>query len=277
MTFVRYICVFAMMSALAACVSAQIAGTAANGKVAVLATSTTADPKISLIEGNAVLVFDGDLISVAAADGNMYTIRLLGIDAPDRKQVGADRARRSLAAFVQGMDVKVVVRKLDERNHYVGTVYLDGEDVSLHQVEAGMAWHFRDPDHEQTSDESRKFDRAEEKARTGRLGLWDEKEPVPPWEFRGDPVAKSPAPVEPAAAVDTKKPAAAADIHEAGQNVDPAETQSEAAISAAGSSRAKGDPGAEGRKYILGPYGGCHYVGAGGRKVYVKDKTLCAK
>lgn len=29
------------------------------------------------------------------------------------------------------------------------------------------------------------------------------------------------------------------------------------------------------RKYLVGPKGGCYYVSASGRKVYVQDKTLC--
>ncbi len=42
--------------------------------------------KEGMIEGNAVLVFDGDTIGIVAKDGSRFTIRLRGIDAPEKRQ-----------------------------------------------------------------------------------------------------------------------------------------------------------------------------------------------
>jgi endonuclease YncB( thermonuclease family) len=192
---------------------------------------------IRLIEGKVILVYDGDTLSVQSNDGKIYSIRLQGIDAPDEKQNYFKKARNSLSDLVLGKDVKVLVYKKDLFDRYIGSVYSDGRDVGLAQVENGLAWHFKAVSYEQTAEDRKLYSAAEQKARTERSGLWEDKDPVAPWDFRGD--AKL-------ATADAAKPAALAND-------------------------------GTGRTYILGPRGGCYYLKETGEKVYVKNKTLCAK
>ena len=62
-------------------------------------------------------------------------------------------------------------------------VYFDGEDVNLQMVRAGMAWHYKKYESEQSSWQRRQYSKAESRARSDRLGLWDG-ESIAPWEFR---------------------------------------------------------------------------------------------
>ena len=59
----------------------------------------------------------------------------------------------------------------------------DGVDACLEQVKAGFAWHYKKYQHEQSLEDQQLYADAEIKAREGRLGLWHENNPNPPWEY----------------------------------------------------------------------------------------------
>lgn len=54
----------------------------------------------------------------------------------------------------------------------------------LEQVRAGFAWHYKKYQKEQTSEDRQNYSEAEETAREARRGLWQEREPLAPWEWR---------------------------------------------------------------------------------------------
>lgn len=227
-------------------------------KVTVVVPADAVDARVSLIEGNVVFVHTGDIVSVAGQDGKTYSIRLRGIDAPENRQDFGERSRKKLSYLIEGMDVMVIVHKEDSNGRYLGSVFLDGIDVSLSQIETGMAWHYADDSQEQTQEDSQRYADVETKARAARVGLWESKDPMPPWDFRGD---KKPALTLSETATATTPPQETLKIVE-----DPV-VPAAPSITAAPSQRT----------YILGPRGGCYYVSESGRKVYVKDKTLCLK
>jgi hypothetical protein len=185
------------------------------------------------------------------------------------------------------MNVKVLVHKEDTaRKRYIGSVYVEGQDAGLTQVENGFAWHYLNPDHEQTLEERKRFDRAEDHAKSEGSGLWRQKDPMPPWEYRGETIqpAELPGPNPSNGSQGVPEPTASA----AGTSSPPVLPAASEGNSANGASARSGTPGESSaapasntgpaaRTYILGPYGGCYYVAASGRKVYVKDKSLCHK
>ncbi len=56
--------------------------------------------------------------------------------------------------------------------------------ANLAQVKAGYAWHYKFYQQEQSLDDRRRYADAEKQARAQRLGLWQDKNPMPPWEHR---------------------------------------------------------------------------------------------
>jgi endonuclease YncB( thermonuclease family) len=72
----------------------------------------------------------------------------------------------------------VVVKDTDRYGRTVGHVFVDGRDVNLEMLQDGMAWHYK------RYDKSRAFQQAEQSAQTAKRGLWAEKSPVPPWDWR---------------------------------------------------------------------------------------------
>lgn len=58
---------------------------------------------------------------------------------------------------------------------------MDGTDANLEQVKAGMAWWYRQYAKEQAPKDREDYEGAEFNANVWRLGLWADKNPVPPW------------------------------------------------------------------------------------------------
>ena len=57
-------------------------------------------------------------------------------------------------------------------------------DVALAQLDAGLAWWFRRYAAEQPPQERAEYASAEDRARADAVGLWRDRDPVPPWEWR---------------------------------------------------------------------------------------------
>lgn len=126
-------------------------------------------------------VSDGDTISVLDSTHIQHKIRLASIDAPERAMPFSNRAKRYLSALVAGQTVEVETGKVDRYGRRVGKVLASGQDVNFEMVKAGMAWHYKEYDREQSTADRRMYAAAEELARAERRGLWEDEDPTPPW------------------------------------------------------------------------------------------------
>ena len=78
----------------------------------------------------------------------------------------------------------VEYNKLDWYKRILGKVLLNDEDMNLEQINAGLAWHYKEYQDEQTPSDRKLYSEAENEAREARRGLWHDPDPVPPWEYR---------------------------------------------------------------------------------------------
>jgi len=147
-----------------------------------LALACTANAET--ITGRVVGVADGDTITVLDADKVQHKIRLAGIDAPEKKQPFGNRSKESLSELAFDKTVAVETTKRDKYGRQIGKVLVSGQDVNLVQVERGMAWFYRQYQREQSPNDQRLYEAAEDAARAGKRGLWRDADPMPPWEFR---------------------------------------------------------------------------------------------
>ena len=136
------------------------------------------------LTGKVVKVVDGDTVYVLDGNYEEHKIRLAGIDAPERKQAYGLASRKHLASIVAGKRVAVEYDKQDRYGRIVGKIWADGVDACLEQVKAGFAWHYKKYQHEQSPEDRQRYADAEKQARVGRLGLWRENNPKPPWKYR---------------------------------------------------------------------------------------------
>lgn len=58
------------------------------------------------------------------------------------------------------------------------------QHVGLAQVTQGFAWHYKMYEKEQSAEERVRYADAEMEARRKMLGLWVDKAPVAPWDWR---------------------------------------------------------------------------------------------
>ncbi len=123
-------------------------------------------------------VHDGDTITGLDESKTQHKIRLDGIDAPELGQPFGQASKKALSEKVFGKDVVVVPKTKDRYGRTVGHVLIDGRDVNLEMLEAGMAWHYK------KYDRNAQLARAEEEAREGKRGLWVDGDAVSPWEWR---------------------------------------------------------------------------------------------
>jgi endonuclease YncB( thermonuclease family) len=136
------------------------------------------------LTGRVVAVADGDTLTVLDDTKRQHKIRLAGIDAPERRQAFGQRSRERLGKLVHQKRVEARCHKIDRYKREVCAVFQDSRDVGLRMVGEGMAWWYREYANEQSAEDQKLYESAEDTARTARRGLWYDKTPIPPWEWR---------------------------------------------------------------------------------------------
>lgn len=136
------------------------------------------------IAGRVISVSDGDTVVMLDSTLKQYRVRLQGIDAPESKQPFGQRSKQSLSNLVYGRQVVADCHKQDKYKRSVCKIVAEGKDANLAQIEAGMAWWYRDYAKEQSASDRALYEAAETRAREARQGLWADATPVPPWSWR---------------------------------------------------------------------------------------------
>lgn len=122
-------------------------------------------PQEARFAAKVVGVVDGDTITVLR-DQQPIRIRLDGIDCPEGGQAFSNRAKEFTSDLVFGQEVTLEPHDVDRYGRTVPRVYVDGFDVSLALVKAGLAWHFKPYSDDPT------LAKAEIAAREAKRGLW---------------------------------------------------------------------------------------------------------
>ena len=128
--------------------------------------------------GKVVKVVDGDTFDLMFEEKKIR-VRMFGIDSPERGQAFNVKAKEFTGSIIAGKEVRVIIRNKDRHGRFVCDVYLiDSTYVNAEIVKAGYAWHFtRYSDDVQLAD-------LQVEAMNEKRGLWQDSDPVPPWEFR---------------------------------------------------------------------------------------------
>lgn len=123
-------------------------------------------------------VIDGDTVVVAPGPGEHVTVRLAGIDAPERCQDWGLQASAALEQRLQGLTVLVRASGLDVHHRTLATLHVAGEDLNAWLVAQGHAW---------SSGRGRArgpYARQERAAAQARAGLHADPRALRPEEFR---------------------------------------------------------------------------------------------
>ena len=132
---------------------------------------------VAAVVGKVVKVVDGDTLHVYT-NKKTYKIRLSGIDAPERGQAYGKRAKEHLEFLVAGKKVIAIVESKDRYGRYVASVKVQNKDVCAEMLTAGYAWHYKQYDN------NKYYDELQREAKKAKRGLWLDKKPQAPWEYR---------------------------------------------------------------------------------------------
>lgn len=129
-------------------------------------------------------ITDGDTITVLTAAKESVKVRLYGIDTPEPRQAFGNRAKQELSDLVFGRVVIVEVKQKDRYGRTIGLLTVNGVPVNQEMVRRGFAWSYRD-----YAKKDVELAKAEADAKNAKRGLWADKTPLPPWEFRRNEAA----------------------------------------------------------------------------------------
>ncbi|QYN42336.1 thermonuclease family protein [Gilliamella sp. ESL0443] len=128
--------------------------------------------------GKVVKVIDGDTVDILT--NKKIRVRLLDIDAPERRQAYGNASRKYLASLIAGKTVYVKENKKDIYRRTLGVIYLKQVNINAKMVENGFAWAYRF----KGVASNKNMEKLELKARQNKKGLWKDKHPIAPWDFR---------------------------------------------------------------------------------------------
>ena len=130
--------------------------------------------------GVVVGVTDGDTITVLHG-GRGEKIRLYGIDTPEKGQAFGKKAKQFTSQMVYSKTVEVQPKDTDRYGRTVALINVGGQSLNEALIKDGFAWVYRKYCKETFCEDWLNFEII---ARYGKIGLWSEPNPIPPWEFR---------------------------------------------------------------------------------------------
>ena len=127
-------------------------------------------------DGTIIRVIDGDTYIFLTKTGS-FTVRMLGIDAPERDQPFSKESAEFLSKYLN-RGATTIVNGTDREERSVGTLFVNGRDINLLSVKEGYSWHNK----RYSADKG--YAEAEESARDDKLMIWSLPNPIPPWTWR---------------------------------------------------------------------------------------------
>lgn len=139
------------------------------------------------IEGVVRKVSDEDTIAVVTRGEKMFHIRLYGIDGPEIRhgkkpgQPFGEESKAALEAMILGKKVRIHIMDTDHYKRTVGIVYVGTLNVNEEMVKQGWAWAYGEYNKGPGKSD---FIEDERQAKENKRGLWQQSDPLPPWEYR---------------------------------------------------------------------------------------------
>ncbi|MCD1116974.1 thermonuclease family protein [Chryseobacterium turcicum] len=124
-------------------------------------------------------VKDGDTVEISM-DGKPQVVRLSHIDCPEKKQPFGNNAKQFASDLCFGKKVKLSTGwKKDRNKRLLAEIILsNGKNLNKELVKNGLAWHYKKYSKDNSYDDLEKY------ARKLKVGLWNDKTPTAPWEWR---------------------------------------------------------------------------------------------
>jgi endonuclease YncB( thermonuclease family) len=133
-----------------------------------------------------IRIMDGDTMEILYQN-TPIKVRLAHIDCPEKRgtQPFGNDAKKALSDLCFGQNVTVYGENYDRNKRLIAVVVNTKKQVVNQQmIKQGMAWHFKRYSKDPI------YARLEVEARKTKVGLWQDPNPVAPWEWRNTPNIK---------------------------------------------------------------------------------------
>lgn len=126
-----------------------------------------------------IAISDGDTITVLLEDKTSKKLRLAEVDCPESGQPFGKNAKQFTADQIFGKQITFIETDKDRYGRSIAKVYYDKEKyLSAELIKAGLGWWY----FYYSKDKS--LGEFEEQAKRNKIGLWQDKEAISPWDFR---------------------------------------------------------------------------------------------
>ena len=135
----------------------------------------------TIITGKVVAITDGDTFKLLTNDSTLIKVRVANIDCPERKQPFSNKAKQFTSDAIFGKKVTIDELKKDRYGRSIANVFYDDSlNLSEELLKHGLAWHYVKYSKDSI------FQCLEDKAKLNKLGLWQDPNAIPPWEWRAN-------------------------------------------------------------------------------------------
>lgn len=133
----------------------------------------------SQTKGKVISIKDGDTVVVLLAGNTQQTLRLAEVDCPENSQAFGKNAKAYTSSQVFGKTVTFYMVGKDRYGRSVAGVFYDNDKyLSREIVKAGFGWwYFK-------ASKNTELQKLQDEAKQKKLGLWADRNPVSPWDFR---------------------------------------------------------------------------------------------
>lgn len=134
-------------------------------------------------------IIDGDTVIVSIGLSEII-VRLDSIDCPEDGQYWGDIAKYGLIKIVGGQNIRLERHGIDSYGRTLATIYVWSEEknewlnVNERMVTLGHAWVMRMFYDHLPEDRKERLNRLERWAKSKKVGLWHQNEPIAPWKWR---------------------------------------------------------------------------------------------
>lgn len=154
--------------------------------------------------GKVIEVSSGDVITIYNLN-RPVRVKLMGIAAPEMNQAFGDVAKKHLADLVFEKSVVVEYAGIAADSSLTGRVLLNDADVGAQMIRDGAAWFDLRSGDRLSATNKEVYEQSEQAARTEKRGLWQQPNPVAPWEFaRAEKIRRNTATSQKAIVPDSK-------------------------------------------------------------------------
>ena len=129
--------------------------------------------------GKVIGVKDGDTVDILLPENKKQTVRLAHIDCPEKNQPFGYKAKQFVSEFCYAKAVQIVIAGKPDRNgRWIAEIFYKNKNLNKELVRNGLAWHFK------RYSKNALYAELEIIARKKKAGLWQEQNPVEPWNWR---------------------------------------------------------------------------------------------